>query len=238
MDPAVPVGPLWLAVATRRDAEAEAIFKRLRSQSSVWRNASWPSEEHINADVLLFDWPRNVTRRSDRDSLGRPMGARAALVALTPVGNLQNRTTAARLGALDILTPEDLMRSDLSDRLVAAIVQHRTRNSAQNTTNWKATYSGLGRVEIDAKKGTIVVGGRVPDLTPQLRRLMFCLASAEGRDTGATALCSAVGIQPDPDFRNLRNQVCRLRKRLGSYGAIVSGSPMVGYRLVSHIPRL
>lgn len=223
-----------LLVVTKRIAHFETMRYSLRR----WRIRSGPLARDGLADVVLIDWTgRGLPRRSEK----RPRFLRSALVIVSSSGAFDERADAVRAGADDFLVYSDLARHDLEDRLRAALLRHelcvqrhasRTVSEGQaEEDNHRGTYRGI---DVDLSTRTILIDGRAADLTRQQRAILLCLATTNVQRSTATQVCVAAGIQPDVEFKNLRNQMSRLRRRLGDHSVLIEGSPRKGYRLQRH----
>lgn len=223
-----------LLLVTKRIAHFEA----MRNSLPRWRIRSGPLACDGLADVVLIDWTeRGLPRRSEE----RPRFLRSALVIVSSSGTFDERADAVRAGADDFLVYSDLARHDLEDRLRAALLRHKlcVQDYSSDTANegppkednLRGTHRGI---DVNLSTRTILIDGRAADLTRQQRAILLCLATTNVQRSTATQICFAAGIQPDVEFKNLRNQMSRLKRRLGDHSVLIEGSPRMGYRLQRH----
>jgi DNA-binding response OmpR family regulator len=174
-------------------------------------------------DVALVDGNEEwISRAVEFCGRVRAQGVATALIIISFDADLGWLLRALDAGADDFL---------IGRRLNAHEVCHRVRIGFLRASRRLAVQ---GReLSIDRRTETILVSGRVLSVTKQQRLLLMRLAIRIGHFVSASELGEAAGIQRDPEFKNLRNQIWRLRKRMGAAGQLVEGAPGAGYRLTS-----
>ncbi len=148
-----------------------------------------------------------------------------AVLMLTARREEPDRIRGLSLGADDYLT-KPFSPAELVLR-VSAIIR---RTGSPST----ASIDGLviGPMHIDRAAMTVVVDGRLIDLTPTEFKLLLTLAERRGRVQGRGHLLETVWeAAPDIQTRTVDMHVQRLRTKLGAAGELIETVRGFGYRL-------
>jgi two-component system response regulator MprA len=158
----------------------------------------------------------------------RTSGAQLGLVMLTAIETRDARLRAFQAGADHYVTKGGTLEEIRTSVITAAERAARRRRESQVTRSDMLT---IGRMRIDLSCGAVFVDNRLIELTRHQRRMVVRLAKTPGQFVGHAELCEAAGIQLDPSFKNLRNEILRLNRRLGSAARQLQVMRGVGYRL-------
>ena len=92
-----------------------------------------------------------------------------------------------------------------------------------------------GPIKLDRETLCVTVDDKVVDLPKQQLLMLFALMLRRPRVVRHEELCAVAPLEPGPAFKNLHNQVDRLRERLdeakGGAGAAIQSVSGVGYRI-------
>lgn len=190
--------------------------------------------------VLESDWASALTRQRAVEviivagrNVAKPALAQVLEVTRASLGSVpllaavenaavSDRISALKAGAADVLATDHLSAQEICRRIELAC-----SSSAGN--RWQS-LPARAELFIDVATETILSGGRPLELTRHQRRLLLFLARKDGRVVSAEELSIHAGIQADREQKNLRNQIWRLRKRLGGEARFLE-TVEGGYRL-------
>lgn len=137
-----------------------------------------------------------------------------------------DRVVALELGV------DDYQEKPLSLRELCLRVRAILRRRTTPPTATPKERLVLGTLEIDLARHRVVVDARDVVLTPlELRLLAFLVGRADRIVTRDTLLETVWGLPPGSETRTVDTTIKRLRRKLGSHGAMVETVRGVGYRM-------
>jgi DNA-binding response OmpR family regulator len=177
-------------------------------------------------DVVVVDWnlghPTITGLTICEDLCGRSCGS--AVVLLTARDHPDDRIAAAAAGADDHIVKRLGLR-EIHARIKVA--------GARGPTS--ARVFQCGALRMDMHRQQLTLSGEPVELTKHQWLLMSRLARSPSAPVGAAELCRTAGIEPGDEYKNLRNEVHRLRSRLDEHrpgaGAILLHVRRFGYAL-------
>lgn len=226
-----------LFVGNANEPPAQFLSDQLAQQASTWTLRITSMLDHalecISArayDMALLDGSsKGLPTAVEFCRRVRGAGLKTPLVLLSKSGTLSSRLTALEAGADEFLVCDHLSGSEFLDRIRIAFL--RSRPEPASTPQQRIIEDG--GLSVDPSTEIVLLDGKILELTRQQRRLLLGLAARLGSFVRASELGACAGVQCDPEYRNLRNQIWRLRKKLGTAGRLLEGAPGSGYRLMS-----
>jgi len=173
-------------------------------------------------DLMLPDVPgTEVCRHIKADPKTRHMH----VIILTAKGEEVDRVVGFELGADDYVTKPFSVRELV---LRARAVLRRAVPAEQEAV------LRIGELSIDSSAHRVQVAGREVIITALEFRLLWTLASRQGRvQTRETLLNDVWGLHLNVETRTVDTHVKRLREKLGTAGTLIQTVRGVGYRLTT-----
>jgi DNA-binding response OmpR family regulator len=162
----------------------------------------------------------------------RAKGSHVPVLFLTAKGEEVDKVVGLKLGADDYVT-KPFGIHELLARVEALLRRGRQPNDARRGSELPALFA-LGAAQIDRRKFTVTVAGKVQSLTARELKLAEVFASRPGDVLSRDALLNAVwGIDYFGTTRTLDQHVAQLRKKISA--GEDEGGPIVtvhgvGYR--------
>lgn len=188
-------------------------------------------DEHTSSDIMaggydlvVLDWnlahPTITGVDICRDL--RRRGMLASIVMLTAVEEHEDRLRSAAAGAVDHIV-KDLGLREIHARLkLAASREYSAPSSTQ-----------FGVLRLDIERQRLFIGDAPVALSQHQWFLLVRLMRSPGEPVTAEELCLFTGIQPDHKYKNLANEIRRLRARLNDamkgVGGLIVAVRGVGY---------
>lgn len=176
-------------------------------------------------DVALIDWNLGKARSGlefCRDF--RRTRPECALVILSVREEIEDRVQAIQAGADDFVT-KGLEPAELRARIHVAMARNARRKGQD------FTQLSCGPLVASLLRQELLLNGQSVELTKHQWLLMVRLLHRPGEPVPAHELCQFAGIQSDASHQNLRNEMRRLRQRLGEAGALICALRGHGYQL-------
>jgi two-component system phosphate regulon response regulator PhoB len=176
-------------------------------------------------DLMLPDMSgMEVCRRLQGDPSTRDV----PIIILSARGEEIDRVVGFEVGADDYVVKSDLSVRELVLRVRAVL---RRRQSSEEPPTAEAVVVRVGDLAIDERAHRVTLAGTEVALTATEFRLLWILASRDGRvQTRGTLLEVVWGMPPDLNTRTVDTHVKRLREKLGDAAAYVETVRGVGYR--------
>lgn len=215
-----------------------ALLRMLRREAPDW-DGEVVDEPHAGVDAILqnrhdaalIDWHFNaeVTGLQVCRKV-RGMGSAMPLAMWTVQGDVSQRVEALDAGADEFFVKDSISAQELCSRVRVMVLRAAERRRRALATTERAV--AVGPLVVDFASQSAFVGGRLVELGRHQRRLLLCLGRMLDSVVSHQELCECSGILPDPTFRNLQNEVWRLRERLGPVaGPLVRSVRGKGYIL-------
>ncbi len=154
-----------------------------------------------------------------------PKTKHVQVIMLTAKGEEVDRVVGFELGADDYVTKPFSVRELV---LRARAVLRRAMPSEPEAV------LRIGELSIDSSAHRVQVGAREVVITALEFRLLFTLASRQGRvQTRETLLNDVWGLHLNVETRTVDTHVKRLREKLGTAGSLIQTVRGVGYRLTT-----
>jgi two-component system phosphate regulon response regulator PhoB len=171
-------------------------------------------------DLMLPDLAgTEVCRQIKADPKTRP----THVIMVTAKGEEVDRVVGFELGADDYVTKPFSVRELV---LRARAVLRRAEPTEQ------VASLRIRELVVDSAAHRVQVGGREVSMTALEFRLLWTLASRQGRvQTRETLLNDVWGLHLNVETRTVDTHVKRLREKLGSAGSLIQTVRGVGYRL-------
>jgi two-component system phosphate regulon response regulator PhoB len=174
-------------------------------------------------DLMLPDIPGTDVCRQIK---AEPKTRNIHVIMLTAKGEEVDRVVGFELGADDYVTKPFSVR-ELVLRVRAVL---RRGEPAENTP----VALKIRELVIDSTAHRVQVGGREVPMTALEFRLLYTLASRQGRvQTREMLLNDVWGLHLNVETRTVDTHVKRLREKLGSAGSLIQTVRGVGYRLAT-----
>lgn len=176
-------------------------------------------------DAVVLDWHfgdrmtgLEVCRRA-RDS-----GATIPIVMLTMVDGVDERVAALDAGANDFLVKDSISSLELCRRIQVVFQRGRRAPISGPIVN-------IGPITVSAANQAVFVDGRLVPLPRLERKILLRLARTPGEVVPYEELFHGKQGRYGARFKNLQNEMSRLRARLGEAGQWIETVHGVGYRL-------
>lgn len=237
MDEASPsreTAELAVLVADDHAAFARAMKRLLNVETPHWSVELCSESARALALVLerrhhavLLDWNftsgmsgLEVCRRA------RDAGVTTPIVMLTMVDGVDERVAALDAGADDFLVKDSVAPSELCRRIEVAV-----RRAPDRVTPVLGRVVAVGPLTVHLGDQAVFVHGELVPLPKLERHILLRLAERPGQVVPYEELADAPRVGFGPRYKNLQNEVSRLRMRLGEAARCVYTVHGVGYRL-------
>jgi DNA-binding response OmpR family regulator len=176
-------------------------------------------------DAVLLDWHfgdgmsgLEICRRA------REGGSSVPIVMLTMMDEVRDRVAALDAGANDYLVKDSVSSLELCRRIEVAFYRAR-----------RGPTSGLvvsvGPITVYVANQSVFVDGQLIVLPKQERHILLRLARTPGEVVPYEELYDVKQPRYGAKYKNLQNEVWRLRGRIGDAGRWIQNVHGVGYRL-------
>lgn len=164
---------------------------------------------------------------------------RSAGLGLPLLGVLSDGTEKDRLSLFDAGADYSAVLSPHSLELLKECIRSLIRSGSVTSRSWKRELC-IGDLRLRELGQAAYLNGEHVELSPQQWRLLFCLVLHLGQTVGNDRLCTFAGVTRSHDggsHKNLRNQIARLRSRLGNrVGFQIRSIRGTGYAVLSDQP--
>jgi DNA-binding response OmpR family regulator len=224
---------LNLLIADDHEPFARALRRWLVTQNPTWEVELCADAETAlhtilegSHDAVLLDWHfgdglsgLDVCRRA------RAAGSTVPIVMLTMMDAVPHRIAALDAGANDYLVKDSVSSLELCRRI--EVVFQRARSG----TPPSGPVAAVGPITVSLATQTVFVDGQLVHLPKRERQILLCLAQTPGEVVTYEELFDGKPGRYGARFKNLQNEMSRLRARLGEAGKWILTVHGVGYRL-------
>ncbi|MGB0678397.1 MAG: response regulator transcription factor [Polyangiales bacterium] len=207
-----------LAVLVLASEAAATRLRSLLSHEPGWRVAAHEASDDVARacpgepfDAAVVNWAPSVAQRHPGVCLEvRQRNPGITIVALGQWQPAEGRLKAFEAGIDDYIAWNDTTARELCTRIRVAVLQRHRAKQAQ-----EARVLRCGALEICPDAEQVMLAGRAVELTRhQYRLLLRLVRSRPGAYVSREELCRAAGIESAGGFKNLHNEVWRLRGAL------------------------
>jgi DNA-binding response OmpR family regulator len=169
-------------------------------------------------DVVVLDWhlgrgPTGVQICQD----ARAQGCTVPIVMLTVADSLQDRMKALSAGVDEFVVKDSVAPQELCTRVQVAFWRFKERMASIPQALGPVVTAGKITVHVGAR--VVFVDGQVLHLPRHPRSILVRLARSKGEVVPYAELCRSADVRAGVGYKNLHNEVLRLRQYLGADAA-------------------